>query len=233
MYTKEETLEFLAYLKDVAERNLLVTKDSDRFNYQRSMLEEIVNADSAEKAYEILGKEKSGTYNINRRGSDEYLPFKNIYYREDCYEFFIEHGFSELDAKKLTLSIRTGSFRRSAAKIFKSRLSDIFFKWADNTAYLGSRTSIFDEFYREYEEFKFKNKYTLPKNDMNRIDVDKIYNDELLPTPEAMYTHSILNSKSCTLDEYGNKVATTDYIAKKLLSTDVLYKIHPINKQGI
>lgn len=38
MYTKEETLEFLAYLKDAAEKNLLATKDSDRFNYQRSML---------------------------------------------------------------------------------------------------------------------------------------------------------------------------------------------------
>lgn len=232
MYTKKETLEFLTYLKDAAERNLLATKDSDRFNYQRSMLEEIIKADSAEKAYELLSKGKSGTYNSNRCSSDDYLPFKNIYYREDCYDYLIERGFSESDVKKLTRSIATGSFRRNASKLFKDRLSDIFFKWADNTAYLGSRTSIFDEFYREYEEFKYKNKYTLSKETINRIDVDKIYNDKLLHSPETLYAHSILNSNSCTLDEYGNKVGVTDYIAKKLLVTDILDKIKHIDKQS-
>lgn len=52
----------------------------------------------------------------------------------------------------------------------------------------------------------------------------------MLPTPEILYTNSILNSKSCTLDEHGNNVAVTDYIAKKLLSTDVFDKIKPIDR---
>ena len=174
MYSKKETLDFLAYLKNALSENSLATTEVEMFNYQRSELQIIKEADSIKTAYELLGKGHC-TSNSPNYDTLDYVPFADIYYREDCYDYLISEGISIGDACRLTTIIRMGSYERKGEQLFADKLPGEFNRWACTITYLGSRSTIFESFYREYEEFKFKNKCNASEIKLNRNDVDSIF----------------------------------------------------------
>ena len=228
MYTREETIELLRYFKKASEENTLPTPDSERPNYYRSLLKIVDEAESAEMAYIELGRIHSSTVYEDFDIEEHYIPFENIYYREDCYEYLLTQGFSHEDASELTEVIRRGAYFLEHEQIFKDRLSKEFITWAINTGYLYSRTCIFNDLYREYEKLKFENKYSMPQIGRVLTDVDKKFKEDLLSRPETLYTHDIIKGKSSIYDDNNNQAVVTDYIAKKLLQSDLLDSIKPV-----
>lgn len=228
MYTKEETIELLCYLKKADEENRLATPDSQRLYSYRSLLRIIREADSAEKSYELIGKEYSVTISKDCSTEEHYLPFKGIYYSEDCYEYLTRHYFSESDAKEITEVVRRGAYIYEEERVFEDDLSDAFIKWATDTGCLYSRSLIFNCFYREYEKMKFENTYSMPQIGRELTDVNNTFNNKILSHPETLYTEPEIKGKSSMNDEEGNQVVVTDYIAKKLIATDILDKINPV-----
>lgn len=228
MYTKEETLDFLRYLKSADENNALETPDSERTNVYRSLLKTIRESDSASNAYDLIGKTHSTTISRECSPEEHYLPFKGIYYSEDCYEYLIEHYFSEDDAKEITEVVRRGAYIYDEERIFDDDLSDAFIQWATDTGCLYSRSFIFNSFYREYEKMKFENTYPMPDIRRTIDDVDREINNKLIASPEIIYTSDMVKGKSSMLDKNGNQVVVTDYIAKKLIETEILDKIEAI-----
>ena len=228
MYTKKETLDFLAYLKKTLSENSLVTKEAEMYNYQRSELQIIKETDSIKTAYELLGKGHCTSISPDYETVD-YVPFADIYYREDCYDYLISEGISVDDACRLATIIRMGTYKRKGEQHFRDKLPEEFNYWARTITYLGSRSSIFENFYREYEEFKFKNKCNIPEIKINKNDVDSTLRKILSGSPEALYNHDIIKINNSTNDEKDNVIVVTDYIARKLLKDNILDDINFAN----
>ena len=224
MYSKKETLDFLAYLKNALSENSLATTEVEMFNYQRSELQIIKESDSSKTAYELLGKGHCTSISPDYETVD-YVPFADIYYREDCYDYLISEGISVGDACRLTTIIRMGSYERKGEQLFADKLPGEFNRWACTITYLGSRSTIFESFYREYEEFKFKNKCNIPEIKINKSDVDSIFKKITSDSPEVFYNHDIIKINCSTNDENNNEFVVTDYIAGKLLKDNILENI--------
>lgn len=224
MYSKKETLDFLAYLKNALSENSLATTEAEMYNYQRSELQIIKESDSSKTAYELLGKGHCTSISPDYETVD-YVPFADIYYREDCYDYLISEGISVGDACRLTTIIRMGAYERKGKQLFGDKLPGEFNRWACTITYLGSRSTIFESFYREYEEFKFKNKCNIPEIKINRNDVDSIFKKIISDSPEVFYNHDIIKINCSTNDENNNEFVVTDYIAGKLLKNNILENI--------
>ena len=223
MYTKQETLELLKHLMTAQKENNLVTPEQEQSVSYRINLKTICENKSAEEAYKIIGSLKSVTVDDDT----EYQPFKDIYYREDCYDYLISIGLSADEAESLTYIIRTGRYGFEKKQILRDKLPADFFDWAVTVKFLTSRIHFFKVFYREYEEYKYVNKYPLPQKGKTLSDAEGVIT-KYSSSPEKLYTDGIIKGKSSMLDKNGKQIVVTDYIAKKLLETDLLEKIKPV-----
>ena len=118
-----------------------------------------------------------------------------------------------------------GAYERKGKQLFGDKLPGEFNRWACTITYLGSRSTIFESFYREYEEFKFKNKCNIPEIKINKSDVDSIFKKITSDSPEVFYNHDIIKINCSTNDENNNEFVVTDYIAGKLLKDNILENI--------
>ena len=223
MYTKQETLELLDYLLTAHKDNRLVTPEQEKTVSYRTNLKTICEINDSEMVYKTIGSLKNLTVDDNT----EYQPFEDIYFREDCYDYLINAGFSTTEADRLTYLIRTGRYSFEKQQILKDMLSPDFFNWAVNVKYLASRIHFFKVFYREYEEYRYVNKYPFPRKGKELSDIDDVLT-KYSACPETLYIDDIVKGKSSMPDEKGNHVVATDYLAKKLIETNLLDNIQPV-----
>ena len=216
MYTRQETIDLLQHIIEAEKTNSLMTPDSERINSYRSILKKIINSEFAESAYRNIAL-FSNVYQ-----DDIYVSFEDIWYREDCFEYLLSQDFSYKEAKRLTDIIRMGLYCYDSHQIFKDRLSDDFINWAVKTCYLTSRYTIYYDFYREYEEMKFSDTYILASADRTYKELEKLSAECLSESPENLHKHSVVKDNSSIIDKYGNQTAVSNYIAEKLLKSNVL-----------
>ena len=147
MYTKAETLDFLAYAHKVAQNDILLCFDPYQGESFREMADIIRNETCPEEIYKKIGKSKATA------GSE----FDGIYFREDCYDYLISQSFDHKDAYKLMNTIRMGMYHNPKHQHFKDRLTDEFIKWAIDTRFLPSRNQIFSALAKEYDDYQLDN----------------------------------------------------------------------------
>ena len=147
MYTKSETLDFLAYVHKVAQNDILLCFDPYQGENFREMADIIRNEVSPNAIYEKIGKSKTTADS----------EFDGIYFREDCYDYLISQGFNHTDSYKLMETIRRGMYHNPKYQHFKDRLSDEFIKWAIDMRFLPSRNHIFSALAKEYDDYQLDN----------------------------------------------------------------------------
>ena len=147
MYSKAETLDFLAYAHKVAQNDILLCFDPYQGESFRAMADIIRNEASPNVIYEKIAKSKTTA------GSE----FDGIYFREDCYDHLISQGFDHKDAYKLMETIRMGIYHYPKHQHFKDRLTDEFTKWAIDMRFLPSRNQIFSALAKEYDDYLLDN----------------------------------------------------------------------------
>ena len=218
MYTKVETLELLSYIKKTYAENKLPTPEHERTHCYSCLAKFIYECETAEDAYLKLGK----------RNSVLDSNFNNIVYKEDCYEYFIENGFTVEEAEEMTNIMSSGRYRLTKKPLPLHRLSQEFINWAPTVFFLVTRTFLFRIFYREYEEYTFVNKCKPTSIKREFKDVEDRFNNYMLSHPDTVYTEDMVKGKSSMIDGSGNKVVVTDWLASKLLETNLLENVKPI-----
>lgn len=222
--TKNETLEFLQYLKEANKNKRLATPEHLKTISYMRVLKMIQDSDDVETVYQTIATLKNST----EESKFYFKPFENIYYREDCYDYLIACNLSDEEARKITYRISYGGYDPNKLTIGKDKLSPEFIKWATESIFLTSRYYFFELFYREYEEFKFVNKYPMPRKDLIFDAVEKDFNEKLLSNPDVLYTCKYVKGSSSMIDPNNNQIVATDWIAKRLLETNLLDKIKPV-----
>lgn len=222
MYSKEETLKLLSYLIKAAKENTLATPEHERTNYYRICIKIIKDSGSAEIAYQRFAASE------NYVDNEHYVPYENIWYREDCFEYLLDQGFNKKTADKLTHIIWCGDYYCESYQFNTDNLPEEFVNWALITKHLASRNSIFDAFYREYEQLKYTNKWPLPDTKRRKNEIDIFLENKLNGNPETFYTHDILKENTLVTDDENTELITTDYIAKKLLESDIFEYIETL-----
>ncbi len=125
MHAKKEIINFLDYLRNANETNSLVTPEHEKSVAYRRNLKIICESNSAEEAYKTIGSQK----NVTIDDDTDYIPFENIYFREDCYDYLLASGLSIDEAERLTYIIRIGRYGFEKQQILKEKLSPAFFNW--------------------------------------------------------------------------------------------------------
>ena len=114
----------LVYIKP-----LLLTAEKHR------EIEKVLLTESAEKVYEFIGK----SFSVMEKS------YKNIYYREDCFEYLTSIGIKPRIAIKIAEEIRKGIWRVKDSK-YKKRVPAEFVTWAEGVKYLVGREVICEDF---------------------------------------------------------------------------------------
>ncbi len=223
MHTKKEIINFLDYLRNANETDSLVTSEPEKSVSYRRNLKIICESNSSEEAYKTIGSQK----NVTIDDDTDYIPFEDIYFREDCYDYLMANSLNNEESERLMHLIRTGRYSFEKNQILKDKLSPDFFNWAVETTFLSSRIHFIEVFYMEYEKYKFTNKYEMPKIGKTFDEAEEVIT-RYSTTPETLYTDRIIKGKSSMLDEKGNQVVVTDYLAKRLLETKLLDNIRPV-----
>ena len=123
MITKSETLKFIENVKKEVEKGNNLSK-TQAPEIVKNMLK---SSRTAEEFYLEFG----------RRSSDMYSQFKDIVFREDCYDYLIKRGMPKDKAFKLTDFIRKGQFN-SLKDIteYDNFIENSFINWAKGVKYL-------------------------------------------------------------------------------------------------
>ena len=82
MYTKKEIIAFIDYLRNTNKTNTLITPEHERTVSYRRNLKIICECESSIEAYKKIGSQK----NVTIDDDTDYVPFEDIYFREDCYD---------------------------------------------------------------------------------------------------------------------------------------------------
>lgn len=98
-------------------------------------LEKVLLTHQAEKVYAFIGD----------FFSTKETPFKDIHYREDCYEYLVKLGYKPKIAIEIAEEIRKGIWSVRDSKLKKGVPKD-FLKWAEGVKYLVSRDVIYEGF---------------------------------------------------------------------------------------
>lgn len=220
MYSRKNITDFLDYLRRANETNSLVTPEHERTVSYRNNLKTICESKSSEEAYKTIGSRKSVTVD----DVTEYVPFEDIYFREDCYDHLIANGLDNDEAEKLTYIIRTGRYCFEKNQILKDKLTSDFFNWAVDAKFLSSRIHFIEVFRMEYEKYKFTNKYKMPRKGHTITDAENVITKHSA-TPETLYADGVVKGKSSMLDENGKQIVITDYLAKRLIEINLLDNI--------
>jgi len=136
MYSKNETIEFHDKLCKKAKTAEI------KFNSEGIL-------DNIDDIVQIINESENGTEAYTKTGqhlSEMGNVFGDIFFREDCYDYLISKGIGDKTACDLTTRIRKGQYRFPKYQIISDRLSNDFYKWANNVLYLPSRKLIFDIF---------------------------------------------------------------------------------------
>ncbi len=102
---------------------------------ENRMLEKVLLRESAEKVYAFIGD----FFSINA------TPYKDIHYREDCYEYLVDLGYEPELAIAIAEEIRKGIWNARDTKLKEGAPED-FLKWAESVKCLVSRSVIMDNF---------------------------------------------------------------------------------------
>lgn len=84
------------------------------------------------------------------------MQLSDIQFREDCFDYLIENGFTGNTAFYLSEIIRKGMYRHEKKQVFKDKLSEDFIEWAKNIMYLpsiGNRTKTDNPYATKKEKF--------------------------------------------------------------------------------
>ena len=102
---------------------------------ENRQLEKVLLTEPAEKIYEFIGDFLSTREE----------QFKDIHYREDCYEYLVRLGLKPKIAIEIAEEVRKGRWKMKGEK-YKKYVPQEFSGWADGVKYLVSRDVIFGEF---------------------------------------------------------------------------------------
>lgn len=213
MITKSESLEFLKFkIAKVLSGEIHIHPVNDWLDVS-VINQAIIESTSCEDAYIRLGETLSE--------SDSY--FKDIRFREDCYDYLIQKGFKEKEAYNLMEIIRKGKYRFEKYQISSDRLSKEFYDWAKGVKYLPSRkvlkdmlknntiykTAIVNEFSKYYYK---KLKKSLP---------DKIVNGEV----EWIYSYGdkLIASGNKSVFNVVKQIVETKNCENSYIETEILY----------
>ena len=123
---------------DYIERNkeeMVFTKPILYTAQENRTLEKVLLTQSAQKVYAFIGD----------FFSNNETPFKDIHFREDCYEYLLNLGYKSKIAIEISEEIRKGIWSLRDSK-YKKRVPQDFLKWAESVKYLVSRDVIMDNF---------------------------------------------------------------------------------------
>lgn len=135
MITKSECINFLQLQVEKASAGNLYIPESELYD-ANAVIQTIEESASGEEAYTNLGKVLTIAD----------FSFKNISYREDCYDYLTCCGFDEAEAYELMEVIRKGKYRFERYQITTDKLPEEFFQWAKAVKYLPPRKIIYDIF---------------------------------------------------------------------------------------
>ena len=102
---------------------------------ENRQLEKMLLTESAEKIYAFIGD----FFSMNE------TPFKDIHYREDCYEYLVNLRYKPELAIAIAEEIRKDIWNVRDSK-FKKDVPKDFLKWAESVKYLARRSVIMDNF---------------------------------------------------------------------------------------
>ena len=219
MIEKMEIMEFLRFLhRNYGEEytlNCCVPEYGESFS---EIVKVIRETDNFVDLYNALGSLMS------TKDSD----YKNIHFREDCYEYLIENGFDKMDAYDLMQGIRKGTFSRSKFDEFRERLDNNFNEWAYGVKYLPSRVMLFDIFKCEYEKYKYDNALPMPRKTRELVKISEVY-DKAEKKPDTLYAQPFMNWNGSFEDKPSDeRVVTTDRIAEWMWKSNILERISKV-----
>ncbi len=184
MITKTETLRFIESVKEKVEKGSNLSK-TQAPEMVKNMLK---SSETAEDFYLKFG----------RGGADMDSEFKDIVFREDCYDYLVGCGMSEDKALKLTDIIRKGrfSFLKDTAE-YDNFLEKSFINWTKDVKYLSYRERCMEVFRVLFKDNEDINRRTKQEEQLKKL-ADMIrnadYQEQLLPKPRYPYDHKFDHS---------------------------------------
>lgn len=184
MITKVETLRFIESVKKKVEKGNNLSK-TQAPEIVKNMLK---SSRTAEEFYLEFG----------RRSSDMYSQFKDIVFREDCYDYLIKSGMPKDKAFKLTDIIRKGQFKfLKDITEYDNFIENSFINWAKGVKYLSYRERCMEVFEVLYKDNDFINQRSKQEEQLKFL-ADMIrnsdYEEKLLPKPRYPYEHKFDHS---------------------------------------
>lgn len=184
MIIKSETLKFIENVRKEVEKvnNLSKTQAPE---IVKNMIK---SSRTAEEFYLEFG----------RCSADMDSQFKDIVFREDCYDYLVRRGIPKENAFKLTDIIRKGQFN-SLKDIteYDNFIENSFINWAKGVKYLSYRERCMEVFKVLYKDNDFINQRSKQEEQL-KILADMIrngdYEEKLLPKPRYPYDHKFDHS---------------------------------------
>ncbi|MBR5201985.1 MAG: hypothetical protein IKW45_01865 [Clostridia bacterium] len=186
MITKVETLRFIESVKKKVEKGNNLSK-TQAPEIVKSMLK---SSKTVEEFY----------FNFGKSSADMDSQFKDIVFREDCYDYLIKSGMPKDKALKLTDIIRKGRFNfLKDSTEYDNFLENSFINWAKGVKYLSYRERCMEVFEVLYKDNDFINQRS-KQEEQFKILADMIrngdYEENLLPKPRRPYDHNF-DHNSC------------------------------------